>query len=86
MTLQIPIDAYRLISAAHRLSFEAAAAVKAANHDPVRGLWEIDCSPAIAQELWSWFDDCEQHSELLEREAWKVYVYQRAKEQIARAM
>src|SRR5262249_45014905 len=67
-TLQIQSDAYRLIAAAHRLSSEAAAAVKAANHDRVFGLWKIDCSSAVAQELWTWFDDCEQHSALLDRE------------------
>ena len=54
--------------------------------DAVHGLWKIDCSPAIAQELWTWFDDCEQHSELLAREVWKVSVCQRAKERITRAM
>jgi hypothetical protein len=85
-TLQIQSDAYRLVRAAHRLSDEAAAAVKAADHDPVRGLWKIDCSPAIAQELWTWFDDCAHHSDLLPGEVWKVYVCQRAKERIARAM
>jgi len=85
-TLLIQIDAYGLIRAAHRLSSEAAAAVKTAIHDPVHGLWTINCSPAIAQELWTWFDDCEQHSELLPRDVWKVRVCQRAKERIARAM
>src|SRR5262245_55927049 len=38
------------------------------------------CSSAVAQELWTWFDDCEQHSALLDREVWKVHVCQRAKE------
>jgi len=85
-TLQIQHDGYGLIRAAHRLSSEAAVAVKAANRDAVHGLWKIDCSSAIAQELWTWFDDCEQHSELLPREAWKVGVCQRAKERIARAI
>ena len=84
-TLQIQSDAYGLIKAAHRLSSAAAAAVRAAQHDAVHGLWKIDCSPAIARELWTWFDDCEQHSEILPREAWKVRVCQRAKERIARA-
>ena len=85
-TLKIQIAAYRLIRTADRLSDEAAAAVKAAKQDPVLGLWKIDCSPAIARELWTWFDDCEQHWSLLDRDAWKVYVCQRAKERIARAM
>ena len=79
-------DAYVLLKDAHRLSSQAAAAIKVANHDALLGLWKIDCSPEIAQELWTWFDDCEQHSSLLDREVWKVYVCQRAKEQIARAM
>ena len=64
----------------------AAAAVKTAHHDAVHGLWKIDCSLTIARELWVWFDDCEQHSELLIHEAWKVRVCQRAKERIARAL
>jgi hypothetical protein len=84
-TLQIQSVAYGLIRIAHRLSSEAAVAVKAANHDAVHGIWKIDCSPAIAHELWTWFDACEQHSEILPREAWKVRVCQRAKERIARA-
>ena len=83
-TLQIQSDGYGLIRAAHRLSDAAAAAVKAASHDPVHGLWKIDCSPDVAQELWTWFDDCEQHSVLLDRELWGIYVCQRAKQRIQR--
>src|SRR5262245_26704340 len=78
-TLQIQSDAYGLIRIAHRLSSEATEVVKAANHDPVRGTWKMDCSPAIAQELWAWFDDCEQLSAILPRERWRVRVCQRAK-------
>ncbi len=84
-TLQIQSVAYRLIEAAHRLSSEAAAAVMMADHDQP-GNWNIDCSPEVVQELWTWFDDCEQHSAILRRETWKVVVCQMAKERIARAM
>jgi len=85
-TLHIQSDGYRLIRVAHRLSYAAIQAINAASHDAVHGLWKIDCSAAIARELWTWFDDCEQHSELLDREIWEVYICQRAKERIARAM
>ena len=84
-TLQLQSDAYRLIRAAPRLSYKAAAAVNAGNHDAVQSLWKIDCSPAIAQELWTWFEDCEHHSAIQPRDAWKVLVCQRAKQRIAQA-
>jgi hypothetical protein len=84
-TLQIHSDAYRLIKGAHRVSYDAAQAVGKATHDSWTGLWEIPCSPLVAREIWEWFDDCEQHSAILPRDAWKVRACRRAKDRIARA-
>jgi len=84
-TFHIHSDAYRLIRVAHRLSYATIQAIDAAEQDVLYGLWKIDCSAAIARELWTWFHDCEQHSALVPRDSWKVRVSQRAKQRIARA-
>ena len=83
---RIGSDAYRLIKSAHRLSDDAKRAVDEGSPRPVEGGWELSCTPSTAQELWSWFDGCEQHCALLEREAWRATVCRRAKNRIANAI
>ena len=85
-TLNIGTDAYLFIKSAHRLSDDAKRAVNEASRRPRYGCWELSCAPPTAQELWSWFDGCEQHCALLRSEAWRVTACRRAKDMIANAL
>ena len=85
LTFRLPGDAYLLIKEAHLLSRSAQAAILSAVPQRFKQM-EVSCSPGIASEILTWFNDYEKHAELMRQFRWEVPICRRAAKGISDAL
>jgi len=85
LTFRLPGDAYLLIKEAHLLSRSAQAAILSAVPQRFKQM-EVSCSPGIAAEILTWFNDYEKHAELMRQFRWEVPICRRAAKGISDAL